>query len=218
MTAACGQDDIKTEAFEKLGLVPDHAYSLISVKNITHPKEGKVKLCEIRNPWGWGSEEWDGKWSDGWAGWKDIPQIKKEIGAGSDDGRFFMCYEDFMKYFDYVTVCKMDDEYYFVSYPIRTQSTSYSIRTFTLQKPGNFFLTLTQKDERYFRGSPSINYHYSVARVILAKKDSDETYEFIDGISEELKNLTLSAEDMEAGDYVAVVVIDTPDDKKVYYF
>lgn len=50
MTAACGQDDMKVENFDRLGLVPDHAYSLIGVHTVTHPREGKViKLKKYTN-------------------------------------------------------------------------------------------------------------------------------------------------------------------------
>lgn len=216
MTAACGQDDIKAEKFEKLGLEANHAYSLIGVHNISHPREGKVKLCEIRNPWGWASEEWNGKWSDSYSGWRDIPDVRKSLNCGQDDGRFFMSFDDFKTYFDYVTVCKMHDDYYFVSYPIRCTNTTYSIRTFTLDKPGSFSLTLTQKDERYFRSSPSINYSYSVARLVLGKKDNDGNFEFIDGVSDECKNLTLVADDMEAGDYTVIICFDTPNTKRIF--
>lgn len=213
MTAACGQDGMKAELFEKLGLYAGHAFSLIGVHTIKHPKAGTLNLCEIRNPWGWASEEWNGKWGDSYAGWKDIPDIKKKLNVGQDDGRFFMAFEDFKTYFDYVTVCKMIDDYYFVSYPVRCSNTCYSIRTFTLSQKGSFSLSLIQKDERYFRGSPSINYEYSVARLVLGKKEEDGTYEFIDGVSEKMKQITLVSDDMEPGEYAVIIIVDTVSDK-----
>ena len=215
MTAACGQEDLKAEAIERLGLVSDHAYSLIGVRTIIHPKEGKVQLCEIRNPWGWASEEWNGKWSDTYKGWNDIPDIKKSMDF-KDDGRFMMSFEDFKTYFDYVTVCRMHNEYYYISYPVRTNHTSYSIRTFSLTEPGSFYLTLSQKDERYFRGSKTINYAYTVARIVLGKKNADDTYEYIDAACDQCKNLTLTCEELEAGEYYVVVAVDTADQKMVY--
>lgn len=214
MTAACGQDDIKVENFDRLGLVPDHAYSLIGVRTINHPKEGKVRLCEIRNPWGWASEEWNGKWSDSYPGWNAIPDVKKSLDL-KDDGRFMMCFEDFKTYFDYVTVCRMHNDYYYVSYPIRTKQNTYSIRTFTLENQGSFYLSLSQKDERYFRSSKTINYSYTTARITLGRKTEDG-YEYIDGVCDQCKNLTLTAEDMDAGEYVVVVSVDTADQKMVY--
>ena len=41
----------------KGGLVPGHAYSVISVM-----EHGATRLLKIRNPWG--QFEWDGAWSD----------------------------------------------------------------------------------------------------------------------------------------------------------
>lgn len=109
----------------------------------------------------------------------------------------------------------MRDNYYYVSYPIRTNHASYSIRTFKIEESGSFSLTITQKDERYFRNSKSINYEYTVTRLVLGRKLEDGEFEFIDGVSDESKNLTLNAEDMEAGEYYVIVAVDTADDKKL---
>jgi hypothetical protein len=46
---------------KKVGLVDAHAYSLISAREIK-AKSGRVKLVQVRNPWG--KKEWGGDWSD----------------------------------------------------------------------------------------------------------------------------------------------------------
>lgn len=70
-------------------------------------------MLEIRNPWGWHSAEWKGKWSDSWIGWTSALKTKYNLTDNNkDDGRFFMEYNDFKQYFDYVTVCKTHDTYY----------------------------------------------------------------------------------------------------------
>jgi calpain-15 len=44
------------EASKLTGLVPGHAYSILKVKDIVHPKVGNVKLVKLRNPWA--DKEW----------------------------------------------------------------------------------------------------------------------------------------------------------------
>ena len=63
------QKDLK-----KVGLVSDHAYSVISVHEIENPKykNPKIKLLKLRNPWG--HQEWSGDWSDSSHLW--TPELK----------------------------------------------------------------------------------------------------------------------------------------------
>ena len=89
------------------GLVPGHAYSLISCAELA----SGARLLWIRNPWG--SFEWDGAWSDADPAWTD--DIKAEIEAQTgiaaadqvveNDGTFWMSFEDFRERFDSLNVC-----------------------------------------------------------------------------------------------------------------
>ena len=76
-----------------------HTYSIVQVKEVYNHK-----LLNIRNLWGY--FEWDGAWSKKSAFWTpDIKEILKPK-LEEDDGTFWMCYEDFTKYFSAVNVCK----------------------------------------------------------------------------------------------------------------
>jgi calpain-15 len=81
------------------GLVPGHAYSIINIVEALGNK-----LVNIRNPWG--SFEWDGAWSDHSAKW--TPDMIKEVKPVLDDndGTFWMCFEDFVKHFSGLNVCR----------------------------------------------------------------------------------------------------------------
>jgi hypothetical protein len=114
--------------FTQVGLVPQHAYSILGAY-----QEGSEKIVEIRNPWGWSGDEWKGKWSDSWSGW--TPQLKTKYNItpqNQNDGRFFMNYQDFKEYFDYCTVCKVHDDYYHISTHVNQALNSYSILELTL--------------------------------------------------------------------------------------
>jgi calpain-15 len=85
------------------GLVAGHAYALIAVKEV---KSKGIKLVQLRNPWGEGGMEWNGDWSDNSPLW--TAEIKRELGQAdldTQDGAFWMCYGDFIKYFFSVNAC-----------------------------------------------------------------------------------------------------------------
>ncbi|XP_041347254.1 calpain-8-like isoform X1 [Gigantopelta aegis] len=77
------------------GLIADHAYSLTGV-GVVHTKDcGNVCLLRIRNPWGF--HEWKGAWSDRSKEWESV--VEKTLDhTKKDDGEFWMCLDDYMKY------------------------------------------------------------------------------------------------------------------------
>ncbi|XP_055899736.1 calpain-1 catalytic subunit-like [Biomphalaria glabrata] len=85
------------------GLVGGHAYSLVDAKQIN-----QTKLIRVRNPWGHG--EWKGAWCDGSPEWKSIPANSLQF-PNKDDGEFYVCLEDFMKYFSHTTICSLTPDF-----------------------------------------------------------------------------------------------------------
>jgi len=101
MTACC---DKSTN-----GLVGNHAYSIMDVKDVSLSFfEGKrVQLVRLRNPWGGG--EWKGAWSDSDSKWKEHADIKKEVGwTNAEDGAFYMELSDFAGAFTSVQILEYD--------------------------------------------------------------------------------------------------------------
>ena len=83
----CSPEDVK----EDLGLITGHAYQILEVKTA-----GGLKFMKLRNPWG--RYEWKGDYSDKSDKW--TPTLKKQLEyENSDDGSFWMLYDDFIKYF-----------------------------------------------------------------------------------------------------------------------
>ena len=86
---------------KKGGLVPGHAYTVVLVKAaLGH------RLLNIRNPWG--TFEWDGAWSDKSPLWTE--EMKHELNPVLDenDGTFWISYEDFIKQFNGINICRVD--------------------------------------------------------------------------------------------------------------
>ncbi|XP_074145484.1 calpain-3 isoform X3 [Sminthopsis crassicaudata] len=88
------------------GLVKGHAYSVTGLEETTFKGE-KVKLVRLRNPWG--QVEWNGSWSDGWKDWVLIEKEEKSRlqHQVTEDGEFWMSYEDFMYHFTKLEICNL---------------------------------------------------------------------------------------------------------------
>ncbi len=81
----------------KAGLVPGHAYSLIQVKE---KEDDGTRLLMVRNPWG--TFEWDGAWADESEEWTEEMIDYFEPNFDTEDGAFWISYEDFLINFDSV--------------------------------------------------------------------------------------------------------------------
>ena len=80
-------------------LLSGHTYSIVQVKEAYNHK-----LINIRNLWGY--FQWDGAWSRRSAFWTpDIVSVLKPC-LEEDDGTFWMCFDDFIRFFAGINVCK----------------------------------------------------------------------------------------------------------------
>ena len=94
------------------GLIQNCAYSILCVKEI-----GALKFVKVRNPWG-DDAAWKGEWSDESPKWEEHPEVEqaikedKEIGfdRALKDGTFWMVWEDFIRQFDTLCMCRLFGE------------------------------------------------------------------------------------------------------------
>jgi hypothetical protein len=91
----CGTN---AETVEELGLVGQHAYSVLDAgercANWMDPQAAPERMVKVRNPWGeWTRREYD--------------EILQSLGAAvTSDGAFWMRYNDFIRGFANIEVCK----------------------------------------------------------------------------------------------------------------
>lgn len=90
-----------------MGLIGQHSYAILEARPV-QTADGEVNLVKIRNPWG--NKAWKGDWSETSDKW--TPELKRELAAyDSNDGTFWMSFEDFTHFFSFVIVCRMNDDY-----------------------------------------------------------------------------------------------------------
>ena len=111
-TAGTGMDDLKPGDTDNVtGLKQCRAYSILCAKEI-----GALRFIKIRNPWG---EEgaWLGEWSDASQSGKNTQKWKCHEGGyrnwfdrTTPDGTFWMIWEDFVRHFDTLCMCRLFGE------------------------------------------------------------------------------------------------------------
>mmetsp|Transcript_43064 Transcript_43064/g.131142 ORF Transcript_43064/g.131142 Transcript_43064/m.131142 type:complete len:516 (-) Transcript_43064:151-1698(-) len=107
-----GADDAAEQKRELRGIVTGHAYAVVAVYEDEEGDDGSgsgLRLVELRNPWGHG--EWTGDWGPGSRQWNTEEGRRAVASVGpsrSNDGRFWMKWEDFVNCFDSVDTCYMN--------------------------------------------------------------------------------------------------------------
>uniref|UniRef100_A0A4W4GHM4 Calpain 9 n=1 Tax=Electrophorus electricus TaxID=8005 RepID=A0A4W4GHM4_ELEEL len=96
----------ESEAQTSTGLVKGHAYSITGLEEVNY-RGRKVRLIRVRNPWG--QVEWNGPWSDKSREWSYIDAADKTRlqQNGTEDGEFWMEFEDFKANYDRVEICNL---------------------------------------------------------------------------------------------------------------
>ena len=211
MAASAGSTGASVEALQDLGLIGYHAYGLIGVVEVTDKFGDRIKLFQLRNPWG--DFEWNGDWGDKSDDW--TPESKEQAGwTDADDGTFFMCIDDLRKYFSRVQICRINDNYIYSQFKARHKLNSFSLIRFVVNEPGgHHYLTVNQTDERCF--DRKIEYDYSNVRLIVAKiENPDEdvkTLTYKNGKMGQDRDTWEEYENLEPGEYYVYVEFDWPD-------
>ncbi len=147
-----------------MGLLSNHAYSVISIVEL-NMRDGEIeKILRIRNPWG--SLEWNGDWSDNSLLWND--EFKKKAGyTDKDDGTFCMSLNDYLKFFTTTYVCAHQLTSIYTYQKIKNkEKNSFFYFVFDIKKDVDGFFVLNFKSTKirqHLKNEANFeNYYYSL--------------------------------------------------------
>jgi hypothetical protein len=101
MGAGSPENEQGDGAVSQSGIVQGHAYAILDVVEL----QGE-KLLQLKNPHGQHGLEWNGDWSDSSFKWTKLFKQKLNY-QDSDDGIFWMSFEDFVWEFKNLYVCRI---------------------------------------------------------------------------------------------------------------
>ena len=127
-----------------------------------------------------------------------------------DDGIFYMCFEDFLKYYPYTFVCKFNDEYHYKFKKVYQYSEDTIVGCrIRINKKTNATFGIHQKQERFFHRIK--NYKPSHAKFFLIRCKGNEGYEYIGSNEGSLDKLYIETEKpLEEGDYIILANVRWP--------
>ncbi|KAH9644323.1 hypothetical protein HF086_000060, partial [Spodoptera exigua] len=103
----CYEALVDEEEYQRLGLRPRHAYSVLDVVEVAEACGAPpTRLLRLRNPWG--HYTWRGAWAAGCARW--TPAARAALAQhhhDKDQGVFWISFDDVLKYFDCIDICKV---------------------------------------------------------------------------------------------------------------
>jgi hypothetical protein len=132
----------------------------------------------------------------------------------SDDGVFFITFNDYMNYYKSTTICRVHDGYHYKSITVETaqppfnNQKSFQLVNISLKEKSKIFFTVHQVSSRFVRKG----YETSFVKVIIARDLNYETLmplEFLESKCLTFDTVTVESRDeLVVGEYVALVEID----------
>ena len=188
----------------KMGLITNHAYSVIDTAKLTDRNTGHVvRLLKIRNPWG--TNEWLGDWSDGSRKWTS--EFKAKVGLeDKEDGVFWMSYEDFIQFYTSTHICRIHDGYEFITKKFLVQSEEpFNIVSVSVPQDAKGYFVVNMKNTRIYQNLKGLDeFENPFCCITVFRKDKD-VLTYIGSDSGHQNRLYVECENMTKGTYYIVV-------------
>jgi calpain-15 len=205
---SAADEDVSKSEVKKLGLVDAHAYSLIAAREIEDDSGKKVRLIQIRNPWG--KKEWQGDWGDKSDKWtektKDQVDFKRK-----NDGTFWISFEDYVDFFYLTTICYYNKKYEDTF--VADQHDQGGIGMVKLTNPKDhdkpISFTVDQLNSRFVDEAVGKDYSYPTLSLILTKlEDGGAKQVFIEADRESDTHVSFFMNKLAKGEYVLMYSLD----------
>ena len=191
------------EILSKLGLITNHAYSIINTAVLKKGNGIEIKLIKMKNLWG--TNEWVGDWSDDSNKW--TTEFKNQVGLEQkDDGIFWISYEDYLQFYTTTHVCQIhsDYEYSCERFKAATKQAPADIAKITVKGSGSGYFIVNQKNTRIYRNLKNPDYENPFCNVVVFRKDNNG-YTYVGSESGKQDRLYVECENLVSGNYYVLV-------------
>jgi calpain-15 len=125
-----------------MGLITNHAYSVIGTAVLKKPNGNEIQLLKMKNIWG--TNEWIGDWSDQSLKWTQ--EFKKAVGLqNKEDGVFWMSYDDYLQFYTTTHIAQVHSDYTYKVVKMKNKE-AQNICKITTDKNGSGYFMVNLKN------------------------------------------------------------------------
>ena len=198
------------ETLSKLGLITNHAYTVINSAVLKKSNGAEIKLLKMKNIWG--TNEWVGDWSDNSTKWTQ--EFKKEVGLEpKQDGIFWISYEDYLQFYTTTHICKIHPNYDYTTTKIKSSKANnepLNLSKVVVKQPGHGYFIVNQKNTRIYRNLKDPEYENPFCNMVVFKDDNKNGYTFVGSDSGKHDRLYVECENLVPGTYYIAVTFPVP--------
>ena len=188
------------DTLSKLGLITNHAYSVIGTAVLKKPNGNEIQLLKMKNMWG--TNEWIGDWSDESLKWTQ--EFKKAVGLqNKEDGVFWMSYDDYLQFYTTTHIAQVHSNYFYNVLKLKNRN-SQNLCRIKVDRTGSGYFMVNLKNTRIYNNLKNANYSNPFCSIIVMRKDEDN-FEYIGSDSGKKDRFYIPCPEMEKGIYYIAV-------------
>ena len=193
------------ESLSRLGLITNHAYTVINTAILRKSNGSEIKLLKMMNIWG--TNEWVGDWSDTSSKWTQ--EFKKEVGLEpKEDGIFWMSYEDYLQFYTTTHICKANPDFEYNVTKFKSSKANnepLNLSKVVVRQPGSGYFLVNQKNTRIYRNLKDPEYENPFCNMVVFRDDDKNGYTFIGSECGKQDRLYVECENLLPGTYYIAV-------------
>ena len=185
------------DTLSKMGLITNHAYSVIGTAVLRKPNGNEIQLIKMKNIWG--TNEWIGDWSDKSLKWTQ--EFKQAVGLKEkEDGIFWMSYDDYLQFYTTTHIAKIHSDYHYQTIKMKNKEEN-NVCKINVEKNGKGYFMLNLKNTRIYNNLKNPNYSNPYCSIFVIKKTEDNNFELIGSDSGKKDRFYIPCENLEKGVY-----------------